>query len=116
MKRIMGFVFAMSFMFMCCASVAMAATYYDSVNVGGNTILAAYATNESSYWAASVRVSGAGNGIDVDGNIWKNGKIRKHCSRVMTDSTPLEDSGVGSASLVESQGISANYTVYVSNP
>lgn len=116
MKKIMGFILAMSVAFVCCGSVAKAVTYYDSANVGGGTILAAYATNESSYWAASVRVAGEGNGINVDGKIWKNGKVRKECNRIMTYSTPLEDGGAGSASLVESQGISGSYTVYVSNP
>lgn len=116
MRKVYGFLLAVAFLFLCLEVGVKAVTYYDAKNVGGDTVLAAYATNEAKYWTASVRVAGAGVGINVEAWIKTNEKICARCKRVMTDASPLEDGGAGKMSSVEAWGKSASYEVSVSNP
>ena len=113
MKKVFGFVIAVSCMFICTGVVSMASTNMDSVNVGGGTIMAAYATNGSGYWAASVQVA---NGcIDVQGNL-KYGWQIKNYHQLIDDDNPVSKSGGGNKNLVSAYGKSYTYEVSVSNP
>lgn len=116
MRKVYGFLWAVAFLFLCLGVGVKAVTYYDAKNVGGDTFLAAYATKEAKYWAASVRVAGAGVGIDVEVHVKTSKKDYGKKKFLLTDDTPYEKSGVGEVTFVTSWGKSASYEVSVSNP